>query len=149
MCKYKPPFVWRIFPFGALPSFSPLQVDPVAFIMFNLKLLSSLASAALCAAGAVASPLDARGTTAVRAVDVTLTTRMSDISPLSAASIQVFHPGLGACGELDSDSDPVVALSTILFDHGAHCLQASIPCFLHIPRLCSNRHRNVVVKDRS
>ncbi|KLO11474.1 hypothetical protein SCHPADRAFT_905976 [Schizopora paradoxa] len=70
----------------------------------------------------LASPLNV-SSIGVRAsdADIALLRRTSEISPLSTAS--VFHPGLGACGEIDTDNDAVIAISTDLFDGGAHCLQ--------------------------
>jgi len=81
--------------------------------MFSTKLFATLASVAVLAASAVASPLEARNATVrVRAADVTHTGRGT-----------FFDPGLGACGDTNTDSDPVVAIGIGRFGSGGNCFQ--------------------------
>jgi len=81
--------------------------------MFSTKLFASLASVAVLAASAVASPFEVHNATVrVRAADVTHTGRGT-----------WFNPGLGACGDTNSDSDPVVAIGAPRFGSGGNCFQ--------------------------
>ncbi|KAH9988553.1 RlpA-like double-psi beta-barrel-protein domain-containing protein-containing protein [Russula vinacea] len=39
----------------------------------------------------------------------------------TAGSATLFHPGNGKCGGTNGDNDVVVAISSQIFDNGAHC----------------------------
>ncbi|KAI0725544.1 RlpA-like double-psi beta-barrel-protein domain-containing protein-containing protein [Fomitopsis betulina] len=38
-----------------------------------------------------------------------------------------YYPGLGACGKTDSNSDPVVAISHLIYGSGGNCFQVLTP----------------------
>ncbi|KLO08985.1 Non-catalytic module family EXPN protein [Schizopora paradoxa] len=81
--------------------------------MFSTQLFSVLAAVAVLAGSAVASPLETRNATVrVRAADVTHTGRGT-----------FFTPGLGACGQTSTSSDPVVAIGAGRFGSGGNCFQ--------------------------
>ncbi|KLO11476.1 hypothetical protein SCHPADRAFT_470227 [Schizopora paradoxa] len=83
--------------------------------MFSMKFIASLASVAVLVSSAVATPLSVEprnATVRVRAADVTHTGRGT-----------WFNPGLGACGETNSDSDPVLAIGSSRFGSGGNCFQ--------------------------
>ena len=41
-----------------------------------------------------------------------------------------YYPGLGACGETDGNSDPVVAISHLIYGNGGNCFQV-MRCLTH------------------
>ncbi|KLO11473.1 hypothetical protein SCHPADRAFT_905974 [Schizopora paradoxa] len=85
---------------------------------------SNLASIAISAPLVLSSafPLDARFPTAGLSEVGALHIRQTNNTPITS-SVSVFNPGLGACGQASGENDFVIALSTSLFDNGAHCLQ--------------------------
>jgi len=78
-----------------------------------MKFFAILLSVAALAVSAVAIPLEVRNAIA--------RVRAADVAPGGRGTF--FHPGLGACGESNTDSDAVVAIGAGIFDSGAHCLQ--------------------------
>lgn len=82
------------------------------------KLVAFAAIAAQLVAGTAVVERDAEVTHTGRG---TLVVFIQLIPVLTVFLVTFFHPGLGACGETNTDSDFIVALGHAEFDSGSFC----------------------------
>ncbi|KAL5536169.1 hypothetical protein ACEPAF_4274 [Sanghuangporus sanghuang] len=109
-------------------------------ILHHILVASICAFAPIMPAAAIPQSAGTTATTATTSADPASSSGASGAT-FTDARITFYNAGLGACGETNSDSEDILALTTEQWDNGAHCNQV-------ITITANGKTKDAVIKDR-
>ncbi|OCB91954.1 hypothetical protein A7U60_g753 [Sanghuangporus baumii] len=110
-------------------------------ILHHILVASICAFAPIMPAAAIPQSAGTTATTATTSADPASSSGASGAT-FTDARITFYNAGLGACGETNSDSEDILALTTEQWDNGAHCNQV-------ITITANGKTKDAVIKDRT